>query len=202
MIVQAQEQVGKGSKIPIDSHHTSTTTQPSISKPQTKYVPTHSNDLLISGEDRLKLTKLMELYTKLSKRVLVLEKTKTSQDAEITELKKRVKKLEGKRKSKPLGLKRLFKIGRSAQVVSFKYEGLGDQEDASIRGRKIADIDADAEVTLVDETHRRNNEEMFDTCILDGKEVFTEQDVVEKEVSTAEVATDSTTTTTVDELTL
>ncbi|GJT68032.1 hypothetical protein Tco_1019512 [Tanacetum coccineum] len=105
-------------------------------------------------------------------RVLDLEKTKTSQAAEITGLKKRVKKLEGKRKSKPPGMKRLFKIGRSAQVVSSEDEGLGDQEDASKQGRKIADIDADAE------------------------------DMVEKEVSTAEVTTDSATTTTVDELTL
>ncbi|GJZ19573.1 hypothetical protein Tco_0556163 [Tanacetum coccineum] len=228
MIVQAQEQVGEGSEIPTDSHHTPTTTQPSTSKPQKKQsrrkqrkdtedpqlsgptepvtddtenvasVPTHSNDPLLSGEDRLKLNELMELCTSLSQRVLDLENTKTSQAAEITELKKRVKKLEGKRKSKPLGMKRLFKIGRSAQVVSSKDEGLGDQEDASKQGRKIADIDADAEVTLVDETQGRNDEEMFDTGILDGEEVFAEQDVVEKEVSTAEVST----TTTVDELTL
>ncbi|GJY49341.1 hypothetical protein Tco_0439297 [Tanacetum coccineum] len=93
----------------------------------------------------------------------------------------RVKKLEGKRKSKPIGMKRLFKTGRSAQVVSSKDEGLGDQEDASKQGRKIADIDADAEVTLVDETQGRNDEEMFDIGILDGEEVFAEQDVVEKE---------------------
>ncbi|GJX24105.1 putative ribonuclease H-like domain-containing protein [Tanacetum coccineum] len=96
------------------------------------------------------------------------------------------------------GMKRLFKIDRSAQVVSFEDEGLGAQEDASKQGRKIADIDADAEVTLVDETQGRNDEEMFDTGILDGEEVFAEQDVVEKEVSTAKVAT----TTTVDKLTL
>ncbi|GJT65066.1 uncharacterized mitochondrial protein-like protein [Tanacetum coccineum] len=44
----------------------------------------------------------------------------------------------------------------------------------------------------------RNDEEMFDTCILDGEEVFAEQDVVKKEVSTAEVVT----TTTIDELTM
>ncbi|GKA03446.1 hypothetical protein Tco_0676227 [Tanacetum coccineum] len=165
-------------------------------------VPTHSNDQLLSGEDRLKLTELMELCTKLSERVLALETTKTNQALEINSLKRRVKKLEGKRKSKPPGMKRLFKIGRSAQVVSSKDEGLGDQEDASKQGRKIADIDADAEVTLVDETQGRNDEEMFDTGILDGEEVFAEQDVVEKEVSTAEVATDSTTTKTVNELTL
>ncbi|GJS34149.1 hypothetical protein Tco_0532531 [Tanacetum coccineum] len=122
--------------------------------------------------------------------------------SEITELKKRVKKLEGKRKSKPLGMKRLFKIGRFAQVVSFEDEGLGDQEDASKQGRKIADIDADADVTLVDETQGSNDEEMFDTGILNGEEVFAEQDVVEKEVNTTEVAIDSAITTTVDELTL
>ncbi|GKA42070.1 hypothetical protein Tco_0734730 [Tanacetum coccineum] len=131
-------------------------------------VPTHSNDPLISGEDRLKLNKLMELCTSLSQRVIDLEKTKTSQAAEITELKKRVKKLEGKRKSKLTGMKRLFKI----------------------------------EVTLVDETQGRNDEEMFDTGILDGEEVFAEHDVVEKEVSTSKVTTDSATTTIVDELTL
>ncbi|GJQ98669.1 hypothetical protein Tco_0009808 [Tanacetum coccineum] len=49
-------------------------------------------------------------------------------------------------------MKRLFKIDRSAQVVSSEDEGLGDQEDASKQGRKITDIDQDAEVTLVDET--------------------------------------------------
>ncbi|GKC62659.1 putative ribonuclease H-like domain-containing protein [Tanacetum coccineum] len=127
-------------------------------------VPTHSNDLMLS--------------------VLDLENIKTSQAVEITELKKRVNKLEGKRKSKPPGMKRLFKIGRSTQVVSSKDEGLGAQEDASKQGRKIADIDADAEVTLVDKTHGRNDKEIFDTGILDGEEVFAEKDVVEKEVST------------------
>ncbi|GJW23813.1 hypothetical protein Tco_0034435 [Tanacetum coccineum] len=110
----------------------------------------------------------------------VKDKTKTQQAVEITELKKRVNKLEGKRKSKPPGMKRLFKIGRSTQVVSSKDEG----------------------TTLVDETHGRNDEEMFDIGILDGEEVFAKQDVVKKEVSTTEVATDSTTATAVDELTL
>ncbi|GJS31569.1 ribonuclease H-like domain-containing protein [Tanacetum coccineum] len=77
--------------------------------------------------------------------------------------------LEGKRKSKPPGMKRLFNIGRSAQVFSSKDKGLGAQEDASKQGRKIADIDADAEVTLVDETQGRNDEEMFDTEIKAAK---------------------------------
>ncbi|GKF49141.1 hypothetical protein Tco_0142392, partial [Tanacetum coccineum] len=60
---------------------------------------------LRSREDILKLKELMDLYTKLSDRVLDLEKTKTAQAK-----KKRVKKLERKRKSKTLGMN-LFKIG-------------------------------------------------------------------------------------------
>ncbi|GKE16525.1 hypothetical protein Tco_1424102, partial [Tanacetum coccineum] len=79
-----------------------------------EHVPTHSNDPLFSGEDRL-----------------------------------------------------------TARIESFKDEGLGAQEDTSKQGRKIADLDADAEEVEV-----------------------------EKVVSTAEVTTVSATTTTVDELTL
>ncbi|GJS21763.1 hypothetical protein Tco_0450395 [Tanacetum coccineum] len=52
--------------------------------------------------------------------------TKTAQAHEIANLKKRVKKLERKRKSKTPRMKRLFKIGRSAQVVSSEDEDLGD----------------------------------------------------------------------------
>ncbi|GJW95036.1 hypothetical protein Tco_0174708 [Tanacetum coccineum] len=141
---------------------------------------------------------VVELCTNLSQRVLDLENTKTSQAAEITKLKERVKKLERMNKSRTLGLKRLRKVGRSVQVVSSKDEGLGDQEDASKQERKIADLDVDAEVTLVDEAQGRNGDNlMFDT------EVLYEQEVeVEKVVSTAEVTTVSATTTTVDELTL
>ncbi|GKB77909.1 hypothetical protein Tco_0944804, partial [Tanacetum coccineum] len=56
-----------------------------------EHVPIHSNDLLFSGEDRLQLEKLLELYTRLSERVLDLENTKTSQAVEITKLNERVK---------------------------------------------------------------------------------------------------------------
>ncbi|GJS38893.1 hypothetical protein Tco_0563936 [Tanacetum coccineum] len=137
------------------------------------YVPTHSNDPLLNGEDRLQLKELLELCTKLSERVLDLENTKTSQTAEITKLKERVKKLERRNKSRTPGLKRLRKVGRSTQVVSFEDEGLGAREDASRQGRKIIDLDADAEEVEI-----------------------------EKVVSTTDVTTASATTTTVDELTL
>ncbi|GKG61259.1 hypothetical protein Tco_0618984, partial [Tanacetum coccineum] len=49
----------------------------------------------------------------------------TSQAAKITKLKEMVKKLERRNKSRTPGLKRLRKVGRCAQVVSFEDEGLG-----------------------------------------------------------------------------
>ncbi|GJY20398.1 hypothetical protein Tco_0392964 [Tanacetum coccineum] len=228
MMVQAPKELGEGSEIPTDPQHTPTIIQPSTSQPQKKqprrkqrkdtkvpqpsgstepitdeaaneeHVPIHSNDPLLSGEDRLKLNELMELCTNLSQRVLDLENTKTSQAAEIAKLKERVKKLERRNKSRTLGLKRLRKVGRTARIESSKDEGLGAQEDASKQGRKITDLDADAEVTLVDEAQGRIDDNlMFDTGVFDEQEVE-----VEKVVSTAEVTTASATTTTVDELTL
>ncbi|GJZ05112.1 hypothetical protein Tco_0538387 [Tanacetum coccineum] len=193
MIVQAPEELDT------EVHQPSGSTKPITDEAANEeHVPTHSNDPLFSGTDRLQLKELLELYTKLSARVLDLENTKTSQAAEITKLKERVKKLERRNKSRTPGLKSLRKVGRSAQVISSKDEGLGAQENASKQGRKIADLDADAEVTLIDEAQGRNDDNlMFDTCVLDEHEV-----VVEKVVSTTEVTTASATTTTVDELTL
>ncbi|GKD11132.1 hypothetical protein Tco_1190817, partial [Tanacetum coccineum] len=153
-------------------------------------VLTHSNDSLLSGEDSLKLNDLMEICTKLQQRVLDLENTKTAQAQEISSLKLRVKRLEKKEGSRTYKLKRLFKVSRSAQVVSSEDEGLGAQEDASKQGRKIDEIDKDAEVTLVDETQGRYGDDLvFDTSVLDGEEVFAGRDVVEKEVSTADPVT-------------
>ncbi|GJW17672.1 hypothetical protein Tco_0025108 [Tanacetum coccineum] len=51
-------------------------------------------------------------------------------------------------------------------------ESLGDHEDASKQGRSIDDIDADVEVTLVDETQEWQDEDlMFDTGVLDSVEM-------------------------------
>nr|GEV31740.1 hypothetical protein [Tanacetum cinerariifolium] len=131
-------------------------------------VPTHSNDLLLSGEDSNQLKKLMEICTKLQQRVIDLENTKTVQAHEISSLKKRVKRLLKKRRSRTHRLKRLYKVGLSARVESSDEESLGE-EDASKLGRNIVDIDVDAKTTLVNETAkdqgRYNDEEMFDTNI-------------------------------------
>ncbi|GJZ17680.1 hypothetical protein Tco_0553803 [Tanacetum coccineum] len=183
MIVQAQEQIGEDIEDPQLSGPTELVTD------DTKNVASvriHSNDLLLNGEDRLKLTELMELFTKLSERVLAMETTKTNQALEIDSLKRRVKKLEKKKGLRTYRLRIVYKVGRSARVVSSEDEGLGAQEDASKQRRKIDEIDQDVEVTLVDETQGRYGDNlMFDTGVLDNEQDMAEKevDMVEKDVS-------------------
>ncbi|GJT51324.1 hypothetical protein Tco_0977481 [Tanacetum coccineum] len=79
--------------------------------------------------------------------VLDLEKTKTTQHNEIASLKRRVKKLKKKDRSRTHRLKRLYKVGLTARVESsYNKESLG--EDASKQG-SIDAIDADEEITLI-----------------------------------------------------
>ncbi|GKF69169.1 hypothetical protein Tco_0202226, partial [Tanacetum coccineum] len=113
-----------------------------------------------------------------------LEKTKTSQAQEIISLKRRVKRLEKKNRSKTHGLKRLYKVGLSSMIESSEDEGLGE-EDASKQGR-IDDIDANEDIRLVN-VHR--DEDMFRVNDLEG-DVETEVDhevVVETEVASKDV---------------
>ncbi|GJW95629.1 hypothetical protein Tco_0175301 [Tanacetum coccineum] len=125
-------------------------------------VSKHSNDPLLSGEDSLKLEELMAL----------------------------VKKLEKKDRKRTHKLKRLYKVGLSARVVSSKDEGLGE-EDASKQGRKIHNIDVDEDITL----ENVHDDEMFDVNDLHGDGVIVEKEVSVKEVSaigkvnTASIAT-------------
>ncbi|GKA68987.1 uncharacterized mitochondrial protein-like protein [Tanacetum coccineum] len=144
-----------------------------------------SNDSLLargntlrSDEDSLKLDELMALCTTLQSRVLDLEKTKTTQANKIASLKRRVKKLEKKDRSRTHKLKRLYKVGLTTRV-----ESSGDEED-------LDDVD----------------NEMFDMDALNGKEVFVagqNENVVEKVVDAGQVSTATTTVTiTTEEITL
>ncbi|GKB71305.1 hypothetical protein Tco_0932717, partial [Tanacetum coccineum] len=169
MMVQAHEEMGEGPEIPTDPYHTPIITQPSLSQPQRKQK---------SRKSKKKNTEVPQPSGSTDNKVLDLEKAKTAHDSEIATLNKKVKKLERRNKSRTQRLKRLRK------------------EDASKQGRKIADIDADAKVTLINETQGRNDDNlMFDIGVLDEQEVE-----VEKVVSTAEVITEKpsefTTTTT------
>ncbi|GJX83619.1 ribonuclease H-like domain-containing protein [Tanacetum coccineum] len=157
MMIQSSEDMGKDSAAPSDS--TPIISQPSSFKPQKKklrrkqrkysgptepdtneaHVSTPSYDPPQSGEDSMQLSKLMNLCTSLQEKVLDLEKAKTTQAKEIASLKKRVKQLERRRKLRTLGFKRLRKE------------------------RTTEDLDADAEVTLVNETQEMNDDNlMFD----------------------------------------
>nr|GEV10842.1 hypothetical protein [Tanacetum cinerariifolium] len=80
-------------------------------------------------------------------------------------------------KSRTHKLKRLYKVGMTVRVESSRDEqSLG--RDASKQGKRIDDIDADEDITLVN-VHDDADKEMFDADKnLGGEEVFVEQEVV------------------------
>nr|GEY66587.1 hypothetical protein [Tanacetum cinerariifolium] len=117
-----------------------------------------------SDEDRLKHIELMKIYTTLQKKVLDLEvelkRTKTAQQIKNNGLERRVKKLEKKHMSRTHKLKRLYKVGLTARVISsFDDEAL-DKEDA-FKQERIDKIDADEVISLVS----TYDDELQDECI-------------------------------------
>ncbi|GJV62904.1 putative ribonuclease H-like domain-containing protein [Tanacetum coccineum] len=129
----------------------------------TDNVPSTPYDLPLTGgytprsdEGRMKLDKLITLCIKLSKQVLDLEKEKDAQAVEILNLKKRVKKLERKRKSSISHPRRR----KYRQVETSSDDGL-DEEDASKQGRrsdKIKPMFTDKDFEELDD-HMENVEE-------------------------------------------
>ncbi|GJU68731.1 hypothetical protein Tco_1254990 [Tanacetum coccineum] len=230
MMVQPTQEEGVDLGIPTDSHQTPITSQPSSSRSQKQSrrkqrkdtaitqeepqqdgsFPTPSNDPPISGKDSMQLSELMILCTNLQKHGLNLEKAKDAQAKEIADLKKRVQKLERKKKSRTTGLKRLRKVSMSGRVESSKdKDSLGDHEDASKQGRSIEDIDKDADVSLVDDTQGRSDDaDIFDINELHGDEVVVDMPVGEKQehsIKEREVVTSvevSAAPTTIKEITL
>ncbi|GJT41594.1 putative ribonuclease H-like domain-containing protein [Tanacetum coccineum] len=126
--------------------------------------------------------------------VLDLQKAKDAQAKEIDALKKRIQRLERRKISRPTGLKRLKKVGMSRRVESSAdQESLGVPEDASKQGRSIEDIDADIDVSLVDETQERQDDDLiFDTGILDDVEMPVEAKVDGKDEQSTKKLDDST----------
>nr|GEW43175.1 hypothetical protein [Tanacetum cinerariifolium] len=114
---------------------------------------------------------MMELYTKLSDRILNLEKTKTAQAKEIADLKKRVKKLERKRRFRTPGMN-LFKIGTS------RRRSLGEKDaskqERNLKQRKRAEkkttnqiLKEASNMNLSDlSSHSRRSEEVFGYVLL------------------------------------
>ncbi|GKA58457.1 hypothetical protein Tco_0757645 [Tanacetum coccineum] len=202
MMVQPVEEMGEDSDHPTDStpihisDQPSSSSQPKKNQPSKKAqrqeaevpqdeakhkesIPTPSNDPQPSGEDSMQLTDLMVLCTKLQTQVLDLQKAKDTQAKEIAALKKRIQRLERRKMSRPIGLKRLRKVGMSRRVESSEdQESLGTPEDASKQGRSIENIDADVDVSLVDETQERQDDDlMFDIGVLEDDVMHVEAKV-------------------------
>ncbi|GKA80097.1 putative ribonuclease H-like domain-containing protein [Tanacetum coccineum] len=184
MVVQNQAEMGEGSAIPTDPHHTPTIIQPSTSQPQKKHRSRRPKRKDTEVPQPSGPTTNVAYKAVYEERDDSLERTTTAAtglDAEQD----RVKKLEKKGGSRTHKLKRLYKFGRSARIISSDEASLGDWEDASKQGRKINDIDKDAEITFVHETQGRyGNDIMFDVIDLAGEEVFVaEQGVSDNDVN-------------------
>ncbi|GKB24133.1 hypothetical protein Tco_0863534 [Tanacetum coccineum] len=105
----------------------------------------------------------MALCTSLQRKVDALEKDKLAQATEILSLKKRVEKLEKRRKSKPLVLRRLRKIGSATRVESSEEASLGAEENASKQGGDIYKYVMLMRDFIVDETQKAGDDMIFDT---------------------------------------
>ncbi|GJR47406.1 retrovirus-related pol polyprotein from transposon TNT 1-94 [Tanacetum coccineum] len=123
-------------------------------------------------------------------RLRALENVKTAQDLEITSLKKRVKKLEKKKKARTPQLKRrLFKV----RIEASTEKSLGDQEDASKQGRNK---DQDDDISWFQEDVGTQGRYDQDIDITTASALITTTGVF---VSTAEPSTPPTTTVIKDE---
>nr|GEU65332.1 hypothetical protein [Tanacetum cinerariifolium] len=117
---------------------------------------------------------------------------KSSHKAKIAELESRVEKLEEENRSLT---KELKSFNSKVESLAFK-EIVVDQEKSSKQGRKITDIDADAEVNLenmynLDLAHEETVLSMQDVTDADGKEVAEEMVEV---ITTAKIIVDEVST--------
>ncbi|GKE55885.1 hypothetical protein Tco_1495070 [Tanacetum coccineum] len=219
MIVQANQEEGADSATPTDSHSTPIITQPPSSKPQKKKsnrkqrkdgaltkstteettpeenVATPSCDPHQSGEDRMKLIELMNLCTQLQSRVLALETTKSNQALDIKSLKKRVKSLEKRRKSRTPGFKRLRKVGSASRVESSNDASVLEEQEKDVVEKEISAADP---VTTAGEVVTTANVEVTTvnapTTTID--ELTLAQTLIEIKAAKPKVVTSAATTTT------
>ncbi|GKA49069.1 hypothetical protein Tco_0742027 [Tanacetum coccineum] len=199
MLVQGQILQGKGSTIPIESHHIPISA-PSISQPptlppsmQTTYVAEeaatmpHNSPLLrvhSLGSDKgsMTLNELTVLCTTLSKKVETLEsdlkQTKQTYGVAYTKLIMKVKKLEHKVKSS--------KARRRVRLVVSEDED--ELEDPSKQGRKIAQIDENEGITLVQMSAQTQGRHEHDFKESDFEFIAPEEDyTAEPDISTGNV---------------
>ncbi|GKA18590.1 retrovirus-related pol polyprotein from transposon TNT 1-94 [Tanacetum coccineum] len=176
MIVQAQEQVGE-EPVTDDTGNVAS-------------VPTHSNDPLLCGEDRVKLNELMELCTCLSQRVLDLEKTKTSQAAEIR-LKERVLRKKKRKEVINIGLKDYTRLvdlqewfplkmkGRYGDNLMFNTGVLDNEQDMVEKEKLAENVEAGDEVDDdQEEAEMKKHMEIDDEVAIDTIPLATKPSII------------------------
>nr|GEV96425.1 hypothetical protein [Tanacetum cinerariifolium] len=191
-LVQAQQEVDKGTKIPTNTQQTPTIILPTTSQPQRKQK---------TIKTRRKVTALPQtsvpievvvdevVYEEMYNSVERAATTATGLDAEQD------RGIIRKKKSISHGLKRSYKVGVSARVESSAEEESLGEEESSKHGR-IEDIDVDDNIILI------NDQEMFDVDRdLQGEEVI--EDITTADIKeTVSTAAPFTTDVTSDELTM
>ncbi|GJT22715.1 hypothetical protein Tco_0892652 [Tanacetum coccineum] len=177
MIVHAQQEQGKGSAMPTDPQHRPTIIQPSTSQPQLKQrsrrpnrkdteIPQSSGPTSNIADEAIN----KEMDDSLARAAT----TATGLDAVVPGTKKPWRILLLK-----LGFENVSKTSNDSLLA-----GVNIPRKQAKQGRKIDDINKDAEITLVDETQGRyGDEEIFDTGVLDGDEVLVEPEVTVKDVN-------------------
>ncbi|GJV20020.1 putative ribonuclease H-like domain-containing protein [Tanacetum coccineum] len=159
IMVKATEEVGEDLDHPTDSTQIPIIDNPFFMRPN----PKRNNHPRRLTDRRQRFLKMRQIMRKVYLHLPMIHNLvqRMLQAKEIAALKKRIQRLERKKMSRPAGLKRLRKLGMSRRVKSSEdQESLGAPENASKQGRSIADIDADNDVTLVDETQERHDDDL------------------------------------------
>nr|GEX61706.1 hypothetical protein [Tanacetum cinerariifolium] len=119
--------------------HRKETKVPHTEKQTEEGVPTTANDPVPSGDDRMQLTELMNLCTNIQKLVFDLEKAKTTQAKEIVDLKKKVKKLERKKKIKDFRFKKIMEDGD--EVIVDATTGEEVEQSTKVAEKEVSTAD-------------------------------------------------------------
>ncbi|GKD37847.1 hypothetical protein Tco_1258054, partial [Tanacetum coccineum] len=193
MVIQNQSEMGEGSAMPTDPHHTPTiipsSTQPQKSqKPKKRkrkdtQVPQPSGPIDIVADEAVN----KELGDSLVRAATTASSLEAEQDSgNITKTRSKATLNEpsspgtssssGPRCQETMG----DTITQTRVESSRDEESLG--EDASKQGRRINDIDEDEDITLVN-VQDDTDKEMFDMDTLTSDEVFVEQKVATKDVN-------------------
>ncbi|GJY93263.1 hypothetical protein Tco_0509045 [Tanacetum coccineum] len=159
MVVQNQAELSESSAMPTDPHHIPAIIE-SLSQPQKSQKP------------RKPKRKDTQIPQPSGPTDIVADEV----------VHKRVKKLEKKDRSRTHKMKRLYKVGLSNRVESSRdEESLG--EDASKQGRRIKAIDADEDITLVND---QDDNKMFDVDALGVSTAATTAIITTEEITLAQ----------------